>query len=489
MVNARHDFFARCAVLLLAAAVLTAAAWNRGAEYDEQYTLFLTAGTPRPVWPAGAFPAGLVMQTQSGHAGFAAIARDLRHTDVHPPLYFWSVAAWREVVGDGLFGIRLLSVGFSLGALAMVGAIAARCGIPPALAILLTLGCYGFAYTGGIARGFALVEFLTLAGIVCVFAKRNALTGAVLGAAVLTNYLAVFVAAVGICQCSCTLRRFPARAIRGFAVLPFLAIAGWFFIAQRNSRTGQFPPFQLLPALGRLARYGAANLTGGLPLYVSEAARPFLAGALALGLAALAVLVARNWGRIGTPQARWLILGCVAAPPLGLLCLGIVFDNTPIELRYLSFSAPFIALLVAGAVQGRRLILAGIFLVQMASIAGLILRPETMQPAKATAAAVTQTGDGVVMIPRGNDGVGIVGAFANHVSPTLPLLVIGPDESPEGIRTRTARFHRVVLALVAVDGASQTAVGAMREAFRPPDWRAAAFGFNVVAYERASHGD
>ena len=45
-------------VLLLAALMLSAAAWNRGAEYDEQYTLFVTAGTPRPVWPQVAFPAG-----------------------------------------------------------------------------------------------------------------------------------------------------------------------------------------------------------------------------------------------------------------------------------------------------------------------------------------------------------------------------------------------------------------------------------------------
>ena len=34
---------------MLAVTVLTAVAWNRGAEYDEQYTLFLTAGTARPV--------------------------------------------------------------------------------------------------------------------------------------------------------------------------------------------------------------------------------------------------------------------------------------------------------------------------------------------------------------------------------------------------------------------------------------------------------
>ena len=34
------------------ALVLTTAAWLRGAEYDEQYTLFLTSGVARPDWPS-----------------------------------------------------------------------------------------------------------------------------------------------------------------------------------------------------------------------------------------------------------------------------------------------------------------------------------------------------------------------------------------------------------------------------------------------------
>ena len=38
-----------------------------------------------------------------------------------------------------------------------------------------------------------------------------------------------------------------------------------------------------------------------------------------------------------------------AAPPLGLLLLGFVFDNAPIELRYLAFATPFIGLLLAAA--------------------------------------------------------------------------------------------------------------------------------------------
>src|SRR3954452_16159987 len=145
-------------VMLLAASVLTAAAWLRSAEYDEQYTLFLTAGTPRPAWPEAAFPAGLVRRLDSAQAGLASIIHDLRATDVHPPLYFWAFAIWRRLFGPDLFTGRLFSVVCGLLSLAAVGNIARRSGIKPLLAMLLTLGSYGFVYTNAIARDFALAQ-------------------------------------------------------------------------------------------------------------------------------------------------------------------------------------------------------------------------------------------------------------------------------------------------------------------------------------------
>ena len=452
--------------------MLTAVAWNRSAEYDEQYTLFVTSVTPRPIWPATVIAASDVVRVQAEHAGFATIARNLRRSDVHPPLYFWTVAAWRWAGGDGLFAIRMLSVAFALGALAAVGAIARRCAIPPALAMVLTLGCYGFAYTGGLARGFALAQMLTLWGIVGVLGRRWALAGALLGCAVLANYLAVFVAGtvLGIVAAS-----WSARALRisaGF--LPPVLLAAWFFLAQRGSRPGQFPPFELLPAIVRIARYSAANLTGGLPLYMPANAQTAVAAILAIGLGALGVSVLRRWG--GTP----LLAAAALAPPLGLAALGFVFDNTPIELRYLSFATPFVALLVAGS-RPRLWVLAIVCAVQIASLAGMILRPETMQPARAAAALA---GDGVVLIPRGNDGVGIVGAFAMEASPALPLLIVGPTASPEDIRRRVLGYRRATLALLAQDGAAMAAIPAMRAAFAEAGWREIARGVNVATYER-----
>ena len=131
-----------------------------------------------------------------------------------------------------------------------------------------------------------------------------------------------------------------------------------------------------------------------------------------------------------------------AAPPIGLLLLGFAFDNTPIELRYLAFATPFIGLLLAAALP--RHIRHAVLAVQAIALLGLMTRPETMQPARATAiAAASLVGDGVVLLPHGNDGVGIVGAFAVEAPPALRLLVIGRDASPAQIRARASGYPRV----------------------------------------------
>jgi hypothetical protein len=545
--------------LLAAALVLMSAAWMRGAEYDEQYTLFLTAGVARPDWPADAFPAGEVRRLEAGHASFAAIAHDLRTTDVHPPLYFWTVAAWRALVGDSLFAARLASVLFSLAALGMVAAIARLVGIPPATAVLLTVGCYGFVYTGTVARGFALAQLLTLSGVaVLLCAERRAsgwfalAGGALLGAATFSNYLAAFVACAallwsarsglvpdsiknGRCPISNTfplpLGEGAGRGVRGYRDAaqaspyplpqgegeefaapplplvparhhPWVALAAglgfavwlpadlWFFLAQRQSRLDQFAPFHAGSAAVQLARYFAANLLGGLPLYLGGLASHAVAAALALLLLALTGLTIWRWRGIAVPDPRRLLAMAAAAPPIGLLLLGFVFNNAPIELRYLAFAMPFVGLLLAGAFATlpRRAghMLCGLVLaIQTLSLVGLMTRQETMQPARATAgAAAALVGDGVVLLPHGNDGVGIVGAFAIEAPPTLRLLVVGKDASAAQMRARVGRYPRVVLALLGQDADSRATVPVMREAFADPCWRGVGEGFNVLAFVR-----
>jgi hypothetical protein len=596
--------------VVLAALVLTAAAWLRSAEYDEQYTLFLTAGTPRPDWPASVFPAGAVAVVQAGHATMGGIARDLRATDVHPPLYFWAVSLWRWVFGPGLFAARMLSALCGVVSIALVGIVAGRCGIRPAVAMLLTLGCYGFVYTNAIARGFAVTEMLTLSGVVMLLGGRRVLAGVCLGAAWCCNYLAVFVGVAVL---------FIAGAWVAIPVaIPFLGLDAWFYVAQHAARPGQFPPFAVWPSVVRLAEYQVAAVFGGLPLYVDGGWRVALEAGLGVAAVSLVVCIAR----VRPWRVNRLVLAAAVASPLGLFLLGAVFDNMPIELRYLSFGLPFVALLaaaslplgasserswpdwrsrvqayrcfpvVAGRVPvihrpagcaqmagtrpvririghwrrlicavgrilsgcvpavcastvrarmagtrpamtvatrlarqiilrscpvlkcmktrpattvkgepsvsgqaenaraagsrspspGRKGFFALVLILQFGSIAGLLLSPRTMQSARIAATeAVRLAGDAIVLVPAGNDGVGIVGAFGIEAPPTLPMLLIRPGDP---IADRVASYQRVAVALLAEDRDSTAAIGAARGVFTQPNWRRVAIGTKLEVYER-----
>ena len=490
------------AALLLSLLVLVGASWSRGTEYDEDYSVFIAAGIPRPTWPSGIFTPAQVRHFYVGHSTPVSIAHDLRQTDVHPPLYFWSVAAWRGVLGDGLFRTRLLSVLFSVATLAGVAALALRIGAPPVAAILLTLGCYGFTYTGSIARGFALAQFCVVWGtVLIVAAARSAPTwrapavalagGVVLGLGSFTNYLAAFGGAASLLWLLLLrLRQWPRWLAGGLGFAAILPLDLYFFLAQRGSRVGQFPPFRLLPSLARLGKYTAANVFGGLPLYVGHRAGLVLGAVLVLGLVGLVGLVAWRWSRLIGQDGRLLLILCTVATPLGLLALGVVFNNTPIELRYIAFAMPFFATLLAASFASlpRRaglLALAALLAVQTLSIAGLMTRPETMQPqAQAARAARRLAGDrGLVLVPYGNDGVGVLGAFVSESPGALPILAIHKGESVSDIHLATGSASRVVLVLLGLDEDSLAVLPVMRRAFeQDPCWQRTASGFDVIAF-------
>jgi hypothetical protein len=179
------------------------------------------------------------------------------------------------------------------------------------------------------------------------------------------------------------------------------------------------------------------------------------------------------------------------APPVGLIVLGLVFNSTPIELRYLAFSTPFIGLLLAGALASvpRRAGLALGALVactQALALLGLLTRPETMQPARATAAAAAALAGrgGLVLLPRGNDGVGVVGPFLAESPDWLRVLIVRQEMTPHGLATMAKVYPRVVLALIGVDDKSRAVLPVMRAAFANSCWRQAGSGVNVVAFDR-----
>jgi hypothetical protein len=508
----RFCWRAAALVLLLAAGVLTGAAALRSTEHDEIYSVFVTGGIARPEWPSTVFTPAEVEEPFQVHTNATETARLLRDTDVHPPLYFWALGAWREVAGDGLLALRGLSILFALAAIATWMAAAWRAGLPPVAVGVATALAYGFGYTGHIARGFALahllIALLALAalevwrrglpagqagdddGAATTDQRRAATTlawaafaGFAAGLACFTNYLAVFPAAAVLAWMTLVAPPDWNRRIRIAlaAALPFLLLLGaalYFSLAQKDSRTGQFDPFSPLPALLRLARFNAANLFGGLPLYVEGAAATAVSAGLAalLVLATLSIIVA--WRRLG--PTRWLWAAGALAPSAGLLVLGAVFGNTPVELRYVAFSAPFAAALVAGAAgawarSAPRAATAGfglVLCVQAAGTIGMALHPSTQQPFRdALAALAPRLGaDSVLVVPFADDGVGVTGSLLREAPPDQKMLVLRLADAA-GVPDRAAGFRRVVLiGMGDRDGAKQ-AKSASAALHADPSWR------------------
>ncbi len=438
-----------------AAALLFAVAALRGPEYDEAYSLFLTAGHARPAWPQGGFTSGAVRWLYDGGAGFGQVAHDLRAGDVHPPLYFWALDVWRQVFGPSWFAARALSVLFTLGTLILLARLAAVLDVPVLPALGLTLLSYGFAYTGVVARGFALAQLCNVAGVLLLVRARGwrgALAGGVaLGAASFTNYLAIFTAGAALLWlCRARWRLVPA-ALAG--LVPFLPLDAWFFLAQRGSRAGQFVAFDASHALALLAKDSGGAIFGGLPLYAGALAMPVTLALLALFAAGLVCVVRRRHA------SATLCASLALATPAGLLALGLVFHNTPIEIRYVAFAIPWVALLFAAALP--RPLLTAILAVQGCAIAGLAFAAATMQPQGLAARAAAAYPGALVVVPFGNDGVGVPGPFIAAAPEDMRILLLHPGEvlNVQGER-------RVVLATIGADDSSRVASGQMLSALQ-----------------------
>jgi hypothetical protein len=488
------------AVLLLAAALLLGAATLlRGTEYDENYSVFVTGGIARPAWPTTPFTAADMPAPFVDHADLGTVTALIRRTDVHPPLYFWLLHGWRAVVGDGLPALRALSVLCALGALLAWMRVAWLAGLPPLVTgALLTLS-YGFGLTGHVVRGYALAHLLVALTVLAAVAAwrqlgllRCGLAGLAGGLACLANYLAVFPVGVTLAWLVLTTpgwgRRLRVALVAGLPCLALLAVAGDVWLAQRelavSQSAQQFEALSPLATLARLAQYEAAILLGGLPLYV-PAGLPRAALGAGLVLLLVAVALAMLWRWRGLGPLRWLWLAAALAPPLGLLALGGLFGTVPVELRYLVLGAPFLAALGAAtadawgqrapraAAWGLGLVLA----VQAAGTLGMVLHPATQQPFRAAVAVLAPAlqPPTLLLVPFGQDGVGIVGSLLRELPPDQPILVLRSADAA-AVPARVAGACRLLLlGFGERDRASAAQVAAAAAALAAaPGWREAA---------------
>ncbi len=481
----------RLPLFAFAVLALLSVAWLRGGEYDEYYSVFLVSGDARPAWPTTPFTAGSVRGLYQGQSSAGRIARDLRQGDVHPPLYFWALSLWRGIAGDTLFRLRLFSVLTTLASLACIASIAKAMALDQILPVLFTLLSYGFAYTGILARDFALASLFLLLGIrLLIIAERRGharlalLGGLALGAAGFTNYLAAFTALAGIVWLFIMASPRPRLWLAaGLGCAAFLPGTLWFFLAQRDSRLGQFTPFHVMHALGLVARDQAGAMFGGLPAYAPPLVAAILAALLALLLLTLIIVIIRAAPRHLPPGYTLLCALGVIAQPLGLLGLGAIFDNTPIELRYFAFGLPYLGLLLAAALREKPRLAALALAVQAASILGLAIAPATMQPAARLAhAAARQAGpQTLVLLPFGNDGVGIPGPFIAAAPDSLHIALI--RHATPRLLAEAAAFHRALIPDIAVDRQSRAILPALSRLFAAdPCWQTEPAAHDITAF-------
>jgi hypothetical protein len=367
---------------------------------------------------------------------------------------------------------------FSLATLATLAQLAKQTKTPVIPTILITVLAYGYAYTSTITRNFALAQLLaTLALTLTIrsvgWAERSeahhhpnngqlTAAGALFSAATFTNYLAVFIPIATLLWLltrnplhdnpSC--RRKPASTLFFLAGLAlFLPADLYFFAAQHASRATQFPPFNPIQALALIAKDSGAALFGGLPLYAAPHTTEVAAALLIFFLICLTQAI--------KPALFTLT---AAATPIGLFLLGLTFHNTPIEIRYLAFSIPPLALILATLPKPLRTTL---ILLESLGTIGLALAPSTMQPQALAArqAAALATPATLVLVPYGNDGVGIPGPFIAAAPGPLTIQII---KSPPALNHQT----RIILATITADDSSRQTVSATLAALAAnPCWR------------------
>jgi Dolichyl-phosphate-mannose-protein mannosyltransferase len=151
--------------------------------YDEAITLLTTSGHATLDWSLG-------MQQFKPSANLIKILSDLYKYDVHPPLYFWTLAIWRVLFGGSLEIARWLSAVFTLGSLGILYRYAIETGVrwPSFPVILYALSAAGLRYAYN-ARPYAMATFL-IALTLLLAHRKSRWTGICAAACVATHYFA-----------------------------------------------------------------------------------------------------------------------------------------------------------------------------------------------------------------------------------------------------------------------------------------------------------
>ena len=482
-------------LIALATGIAVCAALSRSFELDEGYTYLILNGRPRIAWPAGVFARPQIAHWFAGTSSVAQISADLKTYDVHPPLWFYLEELSRRAVGPGLLPARLLSVALMAGCLVLVARLARACRAPVALTVAINALAYAVLYTGATVRMYPLANLLLLAGTLALLralapngARRPmlfaALAGLAFGLGTATHLFVVFPAlALGLVAAGVWLarRRYAEVLVAALAALPAILWAASYYLVQQT-HDWQFVPFGVGSMLGQIAQRYAAALFGGTPLYVPRALQlpvtALLGGLLlaALGAAALGLprLVRDVPGRI--------VLAGTLAMPAALFTVGAAVGKETVELRYLIYGLPFLAMFLARGWREQGVmpraagaLLAVAFLA--AQLAGAVAMPfahmtqQAARPAIAQIALLWQPGS-LLLLPQAADTSGMTLDYAYEAPPDWPMLLITADQDPAALLRAVEGRPRLFVILLA-DAAGTAALDRAHAILAQAGWRSA----------------
>jgi hypothetical protein len=331
-----------CLLIAICAGALVAA-WihlrDSSIWYDEAITLLTTSGH-------GQFHSALGMSQFQPTMNLRKIAFELYDKDVHPPLYFWTLAIWRTVFGGSLEVARSLSALFTVGTLALLYRYARNVELkwPWIPAAIYAASAVGLRYAYN-ARPYAMVSFLIVLTLLLT-QTRSKWTGIAAAASIATHYFAALcVGPIVMFQCvsewraknrSSALFTIASLLVACLPLVPLLRV-------QIGARPEQYPGF------GVLHKELGALLKGSLESAMPSTWLP-------------------HWGFALWAGAFFLVLGCwqtrknAALLPFtyfaflcGFLLLAVV-TNKSIEKMpadyYLGIATPVMAVLVGFGVNG-----------------------------------------------------------------------------------------------------------------------------------------
>lgn len=305
--------------------------------YDEAITLPITSGHEILDLSFG-------VQQFKPSANLLKILFDLYRYDVHPPLYFWTLAIWRVLFGGSLEVARALSTLFALGTLLLLYRYAIEVGIrwPCVPVVIYALSAAGLRYAYN-ARPYAMATFLIVLTLYLAH-RKSKWTGICAVASVATHYFAAL--CVGpILAIECLMSWKTDRHWILWTACSFAALCAPLTLLvtkHEGARPHQYPGFGIFRE--ELFILLNSALRGAMPGFSHQ-------WRLALLVPALFIIVGWIWA---IRHKLCTVPFAYAAFLSGFLFMSIVTNKSIIKMPsiyYLGIGAPLLALLVAYGVN------------------------------------------------------------------------------------------------------------------------------------------